>query len=82
MFKFPALRLKQLSAAMLVVGVLSGCTLAPTYERPQAPVEGSYPADAKGQAALLSPAQNLQRQRTPAQAGRRPSQNRCGGPQC
>ena len=51
MFKFPTLRLKQLSAAMLVVGVLSGCTLAPTYQRPQAPVEGSYPADAKGQAA-------------------------------
>lgn len=52
MFKLPTLRLKQLSAAMLVVGVLSGCTLAPTYERPQAPVESSYPADAKGQAAL------------------------------
>lgn len=52
MFKFSPLRLKQLSATLLVAGVLSGCSLAPTYERPQAPVESSYPADARGQAAL------------------------------
>ncbi|WP_034299565.1 AdeC/AdeK/OprM family multidrug efflux complex outer membrane factor [Herbaspirillum sp. RV1423] len=55
MFKFPTLRLTgqlgQLSAALLVAGVLSGCSLAPTYERPQAPIDASYPADAKGQAA-------------------------------
>lgn len=55
MFKFPALRLpgqaSQLSAALLVAGVLSGCSLAPTYERPQAPIDASYPTDARGQAA-------------------------------
>lgn len=52
MFKFSPLRLKQLSATLLVAGVLSGCSLVPTYQRPQAPVESSYPADARGQAAL------------------------------
>src|SRR5450830_1801113 len=52
MFKFSPLRLKHLSATLLVAGVLSGCSLIPTYERPQAPVESSYPADAHGQAAL------------------------------
>jgi len=50
MFKLPTLRLHQLSAALLVAGVLSGCSLAPTYERPPAPVEASYPAEAGGQA--------------------------------
>lgn len=54
MFKFPALFLtgqpRQLSAALLMAGILSGCSLAPTYERPQAPVDASYPADAGGQA--------------------------------
>jgi multidrug efflux system outer membrane protein len=48
MFKLSTLRLNQLSAALLVVGVLSGCTLAPTYQRPQAPVEATYSADAQG----------------------------------
>jgi len=48
MFKLSTLRLNHLSAALLVVGVLSGCTLAPTYQRPQAPVEATYPADAQG----------------------------------
>ena len=52
MFKLPTLRLQQLSAALLVVGVLSGCSLAPTYERPQAPIAGSYTADNQGQAAF------------------------------
>ena len=51
MFKLSTLRLHHLSAALLVAGLLSACSLAPTYERPQAPIEGSYPADAKGQAA-------------------------------
>lgn len=50
MFKLPTLRLHQLGAALLVAGVLSGCSLAPTYERPQAPVEAAYPAAASGQA--------------------------------
>jgi outer membrane protein, multidrug efflux system len=51
MFKLPTLRLNHLSAALLVVGVLSGCTMTPTYQRPQAPVDAVYPADANGQAA-------------------------------
>jgi len=51
MFKLSTLRLQHLSAALLVAGVLSGCTLAPTYERPQAPVDAAYPAEAKGEPA-------------------------------
>ena len=41
-------RLLQLCAALALAGVLGGCSLAPTYERPQAPVETSYPAKAEG----------------------------------
>ena len=33
---------KTLTALLLVAGVLSGCTLAPRYERPAAPVAGRY----------------------------------------
>lgn len=51
MFKFSTLRLNHLGAALLAAGLLSGCSLAPTYERPQAPIEADYPADAGGQAA-------------------------------
>jgi len=51
MFKLPTLRLHQLSAALLLTGMLSACSLAPTYERPLAPVATAYPADASGQAA-------------------------------
>jgi multidrug efflux system outer membrane protein len=43
---------KQLTGALLLAGVLSGCTMAPTYVRPEAPVAGSYPAAADGQAQL------------------------------
>ncbi|WP_425514449.1 efflux transporter outer membrane subunit [Collimonas antrihumi] len=43
---------KQLTGALLLAGVLSGCTMAPTYVRPEAPVAGSYPAAAGGQAQL------------------------------
>ncbi|MFL9924580.1 AdeC/AdeK/OprM family multidrug efflux complex outer membrane factor [Herbaspirillum lusitanum] len=52
MLNFSTLRLRHLSAVLLVAGVMSGCTLAPTYERPAAPVETSYPADAGGKADL------------------------------
>lgn len=45
-------RLLQLCAALMVAGVLGGCSLAPTYDRPQAPVETAYPADAAGRAEL------------------------------
>lgn len=51
MFKLPTLGLRPLSAALLVVGVLSGCSLAPTYQRAPAPVAAVYPTDAQGQAA-------------------------------
>jgi len=43
---------KKLTGALLLAGVLSGCTMAPTYVRPEAPVAGSYPAAADGQAQL------------------------------
>ncbi len=41
--------IKQLTCALLAAGVLTGCTLAPTYERPEAPVATSYPAEETGQ---------------------------------
>ncbi|HEY0296741.1 MAG TPA: efflux transporter outer membrane subunit [Bordetella sp.] len=34
---------KLLPLSLALAGVLAGCTLAPTYERPAAPVEGNYP---------------------------------------
>ena len=45
-------RLLQLSAVLMLAGVLGGCSLAPTYERPQAPVAAAYPAQADGRAEL------------------------------
>src|SRR5262249_49462660 len=41
---------KTLTTLMLVAGVLSGCTLAPHYDRPAAPVAGSYPGAPEGYA--------------------------------
>jgi len=41
---------KTLTALLLVAGVLSGCTMAPHYERPEAPVAGGYPAAPEGYA--------------------------------
>jgi multidrug efflux system outer membrane protein len=37
--------IKQLTCALLAAGVLGGCSLAPTYERPAAPVAASYPTE-------------------------------------
>jgi outer membrane protein, multidrug efflux system len=37
--------IKQLTCALLAAGVLTGCTLAPTYERPAAPVAADYPSE-------------------------------------
>ncbi|WP_454765458.1 efflux transporter outer membrane subunit [Cupriavidus campinensis] len=42
---------KTLTTLLLVAGVLSGCTLAPRYERPAAPVAAGYPAAPEGYAA-------------------------------
>ncbi|MBY4897740.1 efflux transporter outer membrane subunit [Cupriavidus sp. AU9028] len=39
---------KTLTAVLLLAGVLSGCTLAPRYERPGAPVSTSFPAAPEG----------------------------------
>lgn len=50
MFKAPLMNIRQLSAVLLAAGVLSGCTLAPTYERPQAPVESAYATQATNEA--------------------------------
>lgn len=41
---------KTLTTLLLVAGVMSGCTLAPHYDRPAAPVAGSYPAAPEGYA--------------------------------
>lgn len=35
---------------LLTAGLMAGCTLAPRYERPEAPVAASFPADATGTA--------------------------------
>src|ERR1700716_1103733 len=40
---------RQLAAALLTCGVLAGCSLAPHYVRPDAPVAAAYPATAAGQ---------------------------------
>jgi multidrug efflux system outer membrane protein len=48
MAKLSMPRLQQLASVLAVAGVLGGCSLAPTYERPPAPVEAAYPADAGG----------------------------------
>ncbi|WP_373988470.1 efflux transporter outer membrane subunit [Duganella sp. BuS-21] len=42
------------TAALLSVGLLSACSMAPTYERPAAPVAASYPADSAGAASRTS----------------------------
>ncbi|MGO4328796.1 efflux transporter outer membrane subunit [Cupriavidus sp. M-11] len=42
---------KTLTTLLLVAGVLSGCTLAPTYERPAPPVATQYPGAPEGYAA-------------------------------
>ncbi|ELA00415.1 MULTISPECIES: efflux transporter outer membrane subunit [Cupriavidus] len=41
---------KTLTTLLLVAGVLSGCTMAPHYDRPAAPVAGGYPAAPEGYA--------------------------------
>ncbi|HCH0557262.1 TPA: hypothetical protein NKO30_007440, partial [Pseudomonas aeruginosa] len=41
-------RLKPLAAAAVVLALLSGCALAPTYQRPASPVAQHW--DAEGQA--------------------------------
>ena len=46
-----ALLAKQLATAMLGAALLSACSLAPTYQRPDAPVAAAFPADDAGKAA-------------------------------
>jgi multidrug efflux system outer membrane protein len=43
--------IRQLTLAMLAAGVLTGCSLAPKYERPEAPIANVYPDAPAGQAA-------------------------------
>lgn len=38
--------MKQLTLAMFAAGLLSACSLAPTYQRPQSPVASAYPTQA------------------------------------
>jgi multidrug efflux system outer membrane protein len=40
-------KLTKLTLSLLAAGVMTGCTLAPTYHRPDAPVATTYPAEAK-----------------------------------
>lgn len=42
MFTLSTQRLTRLSSFLLLAGVLSGCTMAPSYERPSLPVNDSY----------------------------------------
>ncbi|KRB76819.1 efflux transporter outer membrane subunit [Noviherbaspirillum sp. Root189] len=46
--------MKQLTSVLLLAGVLSGCSLAPTYQRPEAPIATAYPADPGQGAAAAS----------------------------
>ena len=46
--------IKQLTSALLLAGVLTGCSLAPTYQRPEAPIATAYPADSGQGAAAAS----------------------------
>ena len=51
--------MQQLTLALLVVGVLSGCSLAPQYVRPDAPVAATYPGQSESQAARRSSAADI-----------------------
>ena len=42
--------IKQLTLSLLVAGVVSGCSMAPKYVRPDAPVAASYPAQSEADA--------------------------------
>jgi multidrug efflux system outer membrane protein len=49
--------IRRLSLAVLATGLLAGCSLAPKYQRPDAPVAGAYPAEpapASGQLANIT----------------------------
>ncbi|HEY8606126.1 MAG TPA: efflux transporter outer membrane subunit [Noviherbaspirillum sp.] len=39
------LKIRNLVSLLLAAGVLSACSLAPTYERPAAPIAGAFPAE-------------------------------------
>ena len=52
----PAARATLLAAAMMGAALLSACSLAPTYKRPDAPVAAAFPADAAGKAAMTGAA--------------------------
>lgn len=47
----PAARATLLATAMLGAALLSACSMAPTYQRPEAPVAAAFPADSAGSAA-------------------------------
>jgi len=46
----------QWTTAMLGAALLSACSLAPTYQRPDAPVAAAFPADTAGKAAMTGSA--------------------------
>ncbi|MDQ7968026.1 MAG: efflux transporter outer membrane subunit [Oxalicibacterium faecigallinarum] len=49
--------MKQITLTLLAVGVLSGCSMAPKYMRPDAPVAASYPEHREAQGAQRSAAE-------------------------
>lgn len=40
------IKLKKCVTAMIAAGILTGCSMAPTYERPDAPIENTWPNQA------------------------------------
>ncbi len=66
---FPAPRTTALAAALLGATLLSACSLAPTYERPAAPVAAAYPSDAAGAASRTGSAPAAAEGRDPLDTG-------------
>lgn len=54
--------IKQMTLSLLAAGVLSGCSMAPTYQRPEAPIATAYPGqDGQDKAAQDAQAANQQK---------------------
>ena len=46
--------IKKLTLVLIAVGTISGCSMAPTYQRPDAPIAGTFPASAAKSSAKLA----------------------------
>lgn len=47
--------IKQCTLALLAAGILGGCSMAPTYLRPDAPIESQYPDNTSSSATTPVP---------------------------